>query len=186
MDGTTNCYQSLAGYYKDQVTLTYKKCDNNCDACDDANSCYICANGYSLLSFYTQHESDKICIETCYLSTSRWYLDEGTNNVICLPNQDYCPPEYNCYNKERKLCLPNSSFDCTIEISASITEANEIFYVLSSNSLSFYENDYTTSTEEYTTLVYDTQTNSQESTGLTNLTIVNLSECETILKDILK
>ena len=55
-------------------------------------------------------------------------MDEGTNNVICLPNQDYCPPEYNCYNKERKLCLPNSSSsDCTIELSASITETNEIF-----------------------------------------------------------
>lgn len=187
LDGTSNCYQSLAGYYKDQVTLTYKKCDNNCDACDDANSCYICANGYSLLSFYTQNESDKICIETCYLSTSRWYLDEGTNNVICLANQDYCPPEYNCYNKERKLCLPNSSSsDCTIELSASITETNEIFDVLSSNIISFYENNYTTSTEKYTTLVYDTQTNSQESTGLTNLTIVNLSECEMILKDIYK
>ena len=182
-DGTTNCLLSKPdGYYLDQRTRTYKKCILNCKECNDGSSCHECSEGYSLLSQYTLNESDSRCILSCDTSNKKWYIENETNDLICIVGD--CPDDYPCYNEKTRQCLIKltEEYECEFELPRNIT-LDDLFESIDSNVIQYYAYHMVYSRKNFTTLVYDSFTTSNNSTNQTNLTEIFLGECEKYIRE---
>lgn len=185
LDGTQNClFVPPPGYYLDQIAWVYKKCGDNCYSCEDETKCLLCDEDYSLYSSYTLVDSDAFCVPTCELSNSRWYLNEENNNEFsCFNGRDQCTIDYSCYNTTKKQCKKNNrDNDCEIILPVSIS-MEELFNYFDKNIRQYYESKLVNTNEEYTAVVYDSSTTSNKASGLTNLTEIELNECEKKLRE---
>ena len=173
IENTNNCYKkALNGYYFDK-TIHFIK-----------NVCQIVfyvriqqpaqEQDFSLLSEYTGNVSDSHCIPSCI--KERWYINETSNEFECLTGKDDCVNGYSCYNKTTLRCYPTSFYTtslCTIP-----KDENNIMDFLETHVVELAESNYVENTENYSTIVYDATRDTPS-----NLTKVDLGECEVILRE---
>ena len=182
VDGTSNCYASPPqGYYLDQSDWKYKQCSSDCYSCENDLICLICNENFSLLSRYTLEESDSYCVTSCSFE-SRWFYNED-GDIGCT-GKDECTTEYPCYNSERNECKKNKNDnDCEIILPSTLT-IEDLFKYYDKNIFEYYKNNFVTSNDNYTTVVYDTSKTSNEAAGMKNLTEIDLGECEDKIREI--
>ena len=100
-----NCYKSPEGYYlnKSELYPYPKLCYSTCKLCDkggnnDTHNCLECKTNYEPISISSKYFN---CLCNNY-----YYIDEITNETICLPNKT-CPYDYNKLIFNTNHCINN-------------------------------------------------------------------------------
>ena len=170
---TSNCYTSiLDNHFFDEVLQIYRPCLSHCYSCNDGTTCNQCDEGYTMLSVYSNNENDYQCVLTCHY----YFYFNIDNELVCLSQNEICPPLYPCVNDETKRCYPSSEIEsgvCHIELPET-KEVDEIQDYISNNIVDLYKENYIEYKENYTALVYD----SKHSRNKGNLTEIELKGCE--------
>ena len=192
-----NCYNNPEGYYFDKNF--YKECYKSCKTCntegnEENHNCITCHKNYP----YVIKTNDKL---NCYSSCKYYYYYFNENNFLCT-NDYSCPDEYPKLLEKINKCVENLGVEDVIKDITNI-EKNEIekskeketkYY---DNVLQSIENGFTS--ESYDTSSIDngkdevikadkltvtfTTTENQKNNINTNMTTINLGECETLLRN---
>lgn len=187
IEGKSNCYNTVPhSYYLDQNEQVFKRCPQHCEVCEDGNSCSLCNDMYTFLHTYTNNIVDVDCVRYCDVSKHKWYVYRSSTSkqFVCLEGGiNVCPIEYSCLIKETNECVreANASTECRHEV-PEVADKVEIFSYLKENILSYYEEEFIDIQSNQTVSVYDTTESVNDKFGLSNLTLIDLGECETKLK----
>ena len=170
-EGTSTCYtDSPDGFYFDAATSTFKHCMSHCKACSDSSSCSECFTGFVFKSTYSSIASDIDCVEQCDGTNDKFYFDTA-NNFVCLKDTSKCPYQYPCLNELTREC-----YQCG-DVIPSDLPIKEMFDYLNEDIIAHYEDNFLLNNDEYTAIVYDTETNVSNASGNGNLTEIDLGDC---------
>ena len=178
LENSMNCHLTPpGGYYLDREAWKYKACSSHCFSCNNNEDCLMCNKDYKLLNIYTHNELDKTCVQSCSLNENWFFNTSNSNEFTCTT---MCPPEFSCYNKETRQCKESGN-DCVITLpeTEQIESLKDYF---DKNILHYYEKGLTLSNQYYTAVVYNTSINSNIASGYTNLTEIELGNCENSLR----
>ena len=190
-----NCYKEPIGYYLDKNISKYKKCYDTCESCeingDNINhNCIKCNINFSFEINITNN------YKNCYENCSNYYYFDNQKNFHCTNNKN-CPDEFPFLEKEKTKCAKHD-FDYIIEeignIDKNETEDNyeikyydEIMAIVESIFMYKYDtsnldNSLDESIEVEKIKITLSTTQNQKNNTKNNITLIDIGECETLLR----
>ena len=193
-----NCYKNPDGYYLDKNESLYKQCFYSCETCEIkgdniTHNCLKCkanyTNEFTLFNNYTH----------CYINCSYYYYFDNENNYFCTNNYS-CPVEFPKLIEDKKLCIKNNNVKdmiqniLNIEKNETLGKEEETQYyntILDNIEESFTSEDFDTSNldkgedeviETERMLIVLTTSQNQRNNINSNITTVDLGECEDLLR----
>ena len=197
------------GYYYNISDQIYKKCFNSCDLCygegnSSSHNCIKCKPNYTFIN-----DAENIYEKNCYEICEYYYYFDESNNYYCTLN-NICPKEYskliisknkcvkkcdNNYNNDQNNNINNNNstnFCYEFDISH-INNNNEMYNIIKENILSSYdaEKGNILVMEGFDNTVFEITTDVNELNLLNNpnltynfnLSIIDLAQCESLLKE---
>ncbi|MBO6244164.1 MAG: hypothetical protein J6O41_06350, partial [Clostridia bacterium] len=170
------CLQCNKGYFLN-FNNSCEKCSNLCDVCSDENTCITCESGYVL--------NDNYCIDKC-----------PRDNSFKLISSQKCVKSCSIQDLQSNLCILNYTYNQnqneTNDNKENIDEDLKTKEILLQNVEELLiSDDYNTSSldngedvviiDEKMTVTLTT-TESQKNNTNNNVTIINLGECEALLR----
>ena len=169
------CLKCNKGYFLNHNN-SCEKCSNFCDECSDENTCIACASGYVL--------NENYCLDIC-----------PKNNPFKLILSQECVKSCSIKDLQSNLCMLNYTYNQneeTDDIKEDIDEDLKSKEVLLQNVEEFLiSNDFNNSSldngedvviqDEKLTITLTTTQNQKNNTN-NSVTIINLGECETLLR----
>ena len=192
-----NCYKDLEGYYLDNDI--YKQCYYKCKICNESgngliNNCIECKDNYEIKIIINNNYIN------CYENCSYYHYYDYENNHHCTSDSS-CPNEYPFLDEDTKECLEN--LDKIILKDLIINEKSETIKMPESEEIIYYDNllkiiekgfteyydiskldngqDEIIKTEKMT--VTFTTIENQKNNINSNMTRIDLGDCENLLKD---
>ena len=191
--GYKRCYKDPPGYYldKDQIEHIYKKCYYSCEKCEIkgnniTHNCKKCNNENPVEVKINNYSN-------CYHNCSYYYYFDTNNNYLCTLN-DICPDDYPI--KEGRECKKSNEIKQLLEnliSNKSIIEEEIDYYdaILKNIEDLYTSNKYDTSNldegndeiiEMEKLKVTLTTSENQKNNLNSNMTNIDLGECENSLK----
>ena len=190
------CYKDPEGYYLD--SNIYKHCYYTCKSCNQTgnkviHSCLVCEDNYSIV-----YENNNYL--NCYENCSYYHYFDYEYIYYCTPDNN-CPIEYPKLNEDKLECIKND-FNNLLE-NLGIIKNNKLKKMSKEEEVKYYDNiiaiieeglasNYDTSKlddgqDEYITLekltISITTVENQKNNINSNMTRIDLGECETLLRN---
>ena len=190
-----DCYKNPEGYYWDKNETQYKKCFNTCKICEIKgnylnHNCLACNNNYILgISIKSNNYIN------CYKNCSYYFYFDDNNNFYCTNNFS-CPNEYPSLLQDKNECvkydIKNLIEDIIIPEKNNTKEKVEYYNnILEKLETGFTSEIYDTSNldngEDEVIEIKDikitfTTTQNQKNNTNNNMTIIDLGDCEKLLR----
>ena len=190
-----NCYKEPKGYYLDRNDNLYKKCYYKCGTCkiEGNNITHNCLECNDLYPFSRKFNNYTNCYENC----SYYHYFDNENNHYCTTNSS-CPDEYPKFLEDKMECIrsniKNILQDIIINNETDKKGKEEVNYynnILDIVEKGFTSGNYDTSnldngkdeiieTEKMT--ITFTTTQHQKNITDNNMTLIDLGECEILLR----
>ena len=195
LNGDKKCYKDPIGYYLDINEYIYKKCYYSCKKCEIqgnniTHNCIECNNNYPI-EFKVNNYSN------CYEKCSYYYYFDENNNYYCT-NNNSCPNEYpildkiECKKRNKitkiKEILDLNFLNNKIAKEEKIKHYDSVLKDIEENYISkYYDTSYLVKYSEEIIEIENfsvilTTTLNQKNNINSNITNIDLGECEDLLR----
>ena len=199
IDGYNYCFKEPEGYYLDKDI--YKNCYYTCKTCEikGNNKTHNCLECNNIYPFRIEKNNYFNCFENC----SYYYYFDSDYNYHCT-SKESCPEDYSISNKDKRECIINNNFyfnnviQNILNYDKNETKGNDknmeekVYNKILENIENIFTNNYDTTNldkgeeqiikAEKMTITLTTTNNQKNNHTNNDLSIIDLGECETLLR----
>ena len=194
IENTKNCTGILPlHYFFDNSTKIFRKCFYKCDSCNIGGN-ELNMNCASCKNFYKYNSTSLSCIENCPYD---YFYYDNNKNLICLNLNELCPENLPFEYTTTKECLSECNTNDLIKKICKVNNPTEksqediisnIINSIKTGSIDSLLPNVTGNSEDIiikgnNITLQITTTNNQKNNKYNNISIINLGECENVLKN---